>query len=215
MKKINADAVILDVDGTIWDSTPVVAKAWTSALNELDEYKDRVLTADELKTMFGKTMDQIEQILMPDVEEEKRHRVCVHCFELEDRVLAECDDDLTYPGVVEVIEEVGKSLPVCIVSNAQKGYIELVIEKTGLSCVKDHLCFGDTLLDKDENIRMVCERNGYKNAVYVGDTAGDLALSRKAGVGFIWASYGFGEIDREEADAVIDNPQQLKEVLGL
>ena len=49
--------------------------------------------------------------------------------------------------------------------------------------------------DKGSNIRLCVERNALDRAVYVGDTEGDLNSSRKAGTDFIYAEYGFGEVD--------------------
>ena len=49
------DGIIFDVDGTLWDSTPIVAEAWTQAVLECG-IKDRIVTAGELKQLFGKTM---------------------------------------------------------------------------------------------------------------------------------------------------------------
>ena len=42
------DGIIFDVDGTLWDSTPIVAEAWTQAVLECG-IKDRIVTAGELK----------------------------------------------------------------------------------------------------------------------------------------------------------------------
>ena len=52
------DGIIFDVDGTLWDSTPIVAEAWTQAVLECG-IKDRIVTAGELKQLFGKTMSVI------------------------------------------------------------------------------------------------------------------------------------------------------------
>lgn len=60
--------------------------------------------------------------------------------------------------------------------------------------VKDFLCFGQTGTEKDETIRTLMERNGLKDAVYVGDTQGDADACRKAGIPFIFAGYGFGDV---------------------
>ena len=45
---MKTDGIILDVDGTLWDSTPIVAGAWTRAVQEGGVPK-RIVTADELK----------------------------------------------------------------------------------------------------------------------------------------------------------------------
>ena len=53
---------------------------------------------------------------------------------------------------------------------------------------------GRTGLTKGENIKLIIERNRLNNPVYVGDTEGDLKAARLAGIPFIYASYGFGEV---------------------
>ena len=52
-------AMILDVDGTLWDTTGVVAEAWMQAASELMIPLDTPITADRLKQEFGKPMDEI------------------------------------------------------------------------------------------------------------------------------------------------------------
>lgn len=47
-----------------------------------------------------------------------------------------------------------------------------------------------------ENIRIIMERNGLDEAVYVGDTQGD-ANACKEEVLMIFASYGLGEVEGE------------------
>ena len=41
------------------------------------------------------------------------------------------------------------------------------------------------------------ERNGLKEAVYVGDIQGDYDASREADVKFIHAAYGFGTVEQK------------------
>ena len=101
---------------------------------------------------------------------------------------------IIFEGVVETIKELSKKYPVCIVSNCEAGYIELVCEKLGITdCIKDGECPGYSGLGKGDNIKRVMERNGYKDIVYVGDTQGDYEATRKAGVPFVFCKYGFGK----------------------
>ena len=44
------DSIIFDVDGTIWNSTDVVAQAWNEVLEK--EKIDIRVTADQLKGLF-------------------------------------------------------------------------------------------------------------------------------------------------------------------
>ena len=64
------------------------------------------------------------------------------------------------------------------------------------------MCFGDTGLPKGDNIRILMERHGITDAVYIGDTQGDLEASQKAGIPFIFCTFGFG--NPETYDAKID-----------
>ena len=55
---MNFDGIILDVDGTIWNTTQIVAEAWNKAIKE-NFPEVQPVTADILKGQFGKTMDVI------------------------------------------------------------------------------------------------------------------------------------------------------------
>lgn len=48
---------------------------------------------------------------------------------------------------------------------------------------------------KAENIMKIREDNNLSDPVYIGDTIGDFNACRKAGVPFIFAEYGFGQVD--------------------
>lgn len=186
------DAVILDVDGTVWDSTPLVAKAWTVAAEKCGIKRE--ITPEMLHGLFGKTMHEIANELLPGADEDTKEKVLTACLEEENKVLAKDQTDINYPGVTETIKEISKTIPICIVSNCQSGYIELFIEKSGLQdFITDIECYGNNGKPKDENIRLLVERNGYSHPVYVGDTVMDEEACEKAGVPFIFASYGFGE----------------------
>lgn len=192
----NIDGVILDVDGTLWDSTPIVAKAWTKAVCD-GGGGEMTVTADMLKQLFGRTMTVIADLLLPHLEPEKRYALMDLCCEYEHHALEEDPCDICYPKVKETIRTLAKKLPIFIVSNCQSGYIELFLEKTGLQeAVRDIECFGNTGKCKSENIRLLMERNHLKAPVYVGDTQGDCDASKEAGIPFIYASYGFGTVDQ-------------------
>lgn len=194
MKKI--DGIILDVDGTLWDSTPIVAKAWTKAVKD-GEGGDVLVTPDMLKQLFGRTMTVIADMLLPQIEAEKRYKIMDICCEYEHKALAEDPCNICYPKVKETIRELAKQVPVFIVSNCQSGYIELFLEKTGLNdVVRDIECFGNTGRCKGDNIRLLIERNGLQAPIYVGDTQGDCDASQEAGIPFVFAAYGFGSADR-------------------
>ena len=205
------DGIIFDIDGTIWDSTNVVEKAWNDAFKELG-YEKRT-TAAELKGLFGLPMDEIFKSLVPDAAKEDTEVFEPLCSRYEFEYL-EKNGGIVYPGGKETIEKLSENHILAIVSNCQAGYIELVMRKTGIEpFIKDHLCPDDSGLLKAGNIKLIAERLNMKNPVYVGDIAKDEIASREAGVAFIHAAYGFGE--GIEPDCTINSFPELMDIPGI
>ena len=197
---MKTDGIILDIDGTLWDSTPIVAKAWTQAVLECG-IKDRIVTAGELKQLFGKTMSVIAASLFPEASKEVQETILEKCCVYEEEALEENQQDICYPDVREVIKQLAKTYDLYIVSNCQAGYIEAFLKVTDLGeYVTDFENPGRTGKPKADNIRLVIERNNLDKAFYVGDTQGDYDATMAAGIPFIFAAYGFGNIDGDEEE---------------
>lgn len=207
-KKI--DGIILDVDGTLWDSTGIVAGAWTRAVRDCG-HPGVTVTAEQLKGLFGLTMDVIAQRLLPQLTVQEQKQVMDLCCVYEHQALMEDECRICYPGVISTVKELSEFVPLFIVSNCQSGYIELFLQKTGLGpYVSDIECFGNTGNGKAENIRLVTERNHLLRPVYVGDTQGDCDASGAAGVPFVYAAYGFGRPDHRDYEI-----REFSELRGL
>lgn len=197
---MKTDGIILDVDGTLWNSTGIVAKAWNKAVEKANVTIDTALTAEMLQKEFGKTMKVIADDLFPAESEQTKELLMDLCCQMEHEALREMNEDITYDNVIDTIKKLSEKVPVFIVSNCQKGYIELFMEKNAVKdYIKDTECYGNTGQNKGDNMRLLVERNGLRYPVYVGDTKGDQEASDFAGVPFIFASYGFGEADRYAA----------------
>lgn len=186
-------AIILDVDGTLWDTTQVVANAWMHAVSELQIPLEFPITADCLKQEFGKPMNEIAANLFPSLSESQRTLVMKTCCDYEEFYLENTTECLLFPKVKETIRSLSQEYPVCIVSNCQQGYIELFLQKNDLAdAITDFECFGNTGYSKGENIRLLMERCQITDAIYVGDTQGDADACAFAKVPFVFAKYGFG-----------------------
>ncbi len=190
--------LIFDLDGTLWDSTEDVARAWNIALDEKTDINRRI-TADDLRSVFGKPLKDIFYNLFPDIEEEKIMEVSQVLYSYQHDTLEEATCG-TYEGVIEGIKELSKKYPLFIVSNCQAGYIEVFLRYTKLGeYIKDHTCPGDTGEFKAYNIKLIMERNKIEQVIYVGDTAGDKEACDEVGVPMIHASYGFGKVENPAA----------------
>lgn len=190
------EAIIFDVDGTLWDSTKEVAVAWNDALEKETKVKRRV-TQEELKKEFGKPLEEIMADLFVELTKEEQLKLSKVLFRHQNKWMetAPCK---VYEGVPEVLRKLAQTYKICIVSNCQEGYIEAFLKNTDLQdVITDHTCPGDTGRLKAENIRIIMERNHIREAVYVGDTQGDADACQKAGVPMIYAAYGFGEVEGE------------------
>lgn len=201
------ESLILDIDGTLWDSRALVAEGYNIQLRD-EGLEHLCVDAERLRSLFGKVMSAIADALFPDFPEEVRYPLMERCMERENRYLEENECRIGYDGIAETLTQLAKTHRLFIVSNSQCGYPELCIEKLGLQdCILGHLCFGDTGTTKGKTIRTLMEKYGIESAAYVGDTVGDYEATVEAGIPFIWASYGFDTVDTYAAR--IDSPADL------
>ena len=201
---MHAESLIFDVDGTLWNSVDLVVKGWNLALEEAGLAP--TCTAEGIRPLFGKTMDEIARAFLPDQAPKRRQEIMDSCM-----VMQADTCDIFYPGVRHGLEALAQRHRLFIVSNCQRGYIELLLEKGNLGTwIRDHACFGETGLCKGETIRLLMKRNEIRSAAYIGDTQGDREAACLAGIPFVWAAYGFG---RPEAwDARVETFSQLEQL---
>ena len=190
------ESLIFDIDGTLWDSRALVAEGYNAQL-QAEGMERFFVDAEVLKTVFGKVMTEIADILFAELPEEQRYPLLEWCMERENRHLHEnACADIGYPKVKETMEELVKKHRLFIVSNSQSGYPQLCIEKMGLGeLISGHLCFGDTGLCKGDTIKKLMADHNITSACYVGDTQGDLDAAERAGMPFIYCTFGFGQVD--------------------
>lgn len=206
------ESLIFDIDGTLWDSRVLVAEGYNLQLRA--EGKEQYcVTAQELRPLFGKVMTEIADCLFPDLPQQERYALMDRCMKTENRYLHANPCRIGYPQVPETLRELSKTHRLFIVSNSQRGYPELCMEKLGIGpYIRGHLCFGDTGTSKGKTIRALMEQYGIQSCAYVGDTQGDLEATEEAGIPFLWAAYGFGNPARW--DGKIQNFQELLTLLS-
>lgn len=187
--------IIFDMDGTLWDSAENVTKSWNIAIKE-SGLLEKELTSADIQGVMGRTMEVIADMLFGELPKEKRMELMDYCCEIENDYLRQ-HGGVLYDAAKKTLSYLKERYGLYIVSNCQKGYIEAFLDYYQMwDYFSDIECYGNNLLKKGQNIRLLADRNGLDSAVYVGDIQGDYDASMEAGVGFIHAAYGFGKINR-------------------
>lgn len=190
--------VIFDVDGTLWDCSAAVAKAWNAVYERRG--LSRRFSVSDVRSCMGLTMEEIAEKYFCQTEKTERDEIVRSCI-AEQNALLPKEGGKLYPNIRETLKTLSARFGVYIVSNCECGYIETMLSFARLeSFVDGFLCAGMTGKDKGENLRLLMAEHALKNCVYVGDTRMDEAACQKAEIPFIWASYGFG---RPDAPAVV------------
>ncbi|MEG0735592.1 MAG: HAD family hydrolase [Longicatena sp.] len=199
-------SIILDVDGTLWDSTKRIAESYNQTIQRLG-IPDTHVSVEEIHGVMGMVTEDIAATIFPQYPFEKQMELITTCMNEECEYLKDHPGDL-YPEVESVLAKLSEEHDLYIVSNCQDGYIETLFSVYDIQkYITDYECSGRTGKKKGINIRMLMERNQVENAVYVGDTQKDKEASIDAHIPFIFASYGFGNVD--EYERKIDSFQEL------
>ena len=206
--------VILDLDGTLWDSAENVAASWNEALSlaGVQHGLSGEFTSESVHAVMGKTMLEISEIVFPDMDPEERRKIFDECIRHENEYVSE-HGGMLFPGVRETLALLrAAGYKLAIVSNCQQGYIDAFLDSMDMH---EYFCdyeeWGRTGCPKGDNIRLVMERNNASDAIYVGDTYGDKKAADQAQILFVHASYGFGEVPG--AAASIESFPELLELV--
>ena len=71
------DSIIFDVDGTLWDSTDVVADAWNQILKKETDMTPN-LTGAVLKGLFGRLLPDIAAVIFHEYPKERQLELIEH-----------------------------------------------------------------------------------------------------------------------------------------
>lgn len=213
VKKRMKKAILFDLDGTLWDSAQAVTDSWNEMIRTFPEI-DYEMTVEKMYSLMGKTMEEIAYEFFNTVSKERAVELLNICMEYENKYI-EKHGGIVFDGVEETLAKLKEDYFLAIVSNCQVGYIEAFLEYHHLGQYFDDTeSYGNTMKDKGSNIRLLVDRNGIEQAVYVGDTLGDYNSTKKAGLPFIHAAYGFGKVPEGtmEIKDIRELPEAVKKV---
>lgn len=204
------EKVIFDVDGTLWDACGTSAKGINNALEKLGIAKR--FTAEDIQKYSGEPCTQIFHTLFGALENEYPNLLEAADAGERDAILS--DGGMIYPNVKEGLLKLSNNAQLYLVSNCQDWYLEYFIDFADIrSILSGYNSFGASGIPKHEMITQLLGDTDPRHAVYIGDTSRDLLAAQTAGVDFIGASYGFGNVS--EADQVCESFSKIAECLWL
>jgi len=192
---VRPDALVFDLDGTLWDTCETCADAWNRVIVRLG-ITYRPMTAADVRAISGQPHTDGIRTAFPGLDESDVLRVSAATAAEDNAAIAEHGGQL-YPGVREVVPALRARLPLAIVSNCQQGYVETFYRWSGLGPhFVDFECWGNTGRSKADNLGALVRRNGWRAPLFVGDTDGDRSAADAHGIAFVHVGYGFGEVSR-------------------
>lgn len=208
----NIDALLFDLDGTLWSPLLLSLQCWKEACT-VHAVSSLHVTEDNLKLCFGQSASFIMSKLLGPFPKSVQLQVCETAFALENKRITEKLGSL-YPKVGETLKLLADHFPLFIVSNCQSGYIEAFLETYHFSqFFVDYRSSEETGLTKAQNIAHLVGVYDLENPLYIGDTQSDALAANQSGVPFLHASYGFGKV--EGTCRILDSFSDLPQLLTL
>ncbi len=203
MKK--PDSIIFDMDGTLWNPMDLYTEAWNAGLKEAGVQK--TLTKDDLKPLMGVEGKKVLNIILPEYSEQEQKEIYEKVNQLRSRLITE-GKGYIFEGVPEGLKQLSEKYKLFIVSNCPEGLIVLFMNRAGISpYITDEMAYGVNHQPKYHNIGLLTKKHNLQQPVYAGDTDIDRGQSEKAGIPFVFLTYGFG--DTEKYDLKFDDFESL------
>lgn len=219
--KASIEVLAFDLDGTLVDSVPDLNYCLGEAFESLGlprstERETREWVGDGVEELVRRGLERS----MPRSEADALLRTAIERF-------SECYArnlfvrTRLYPGVAETLDALrSRGVRLACVTNKRLRFAEALLDQAGLLPRFELVLGGDSVAKKKPHPMLLdtaAARLGVTAdvAVYVGDSHHDMNAARAAGWRFVWASYGYRQIPRDELVAAfsIDAMPELAERL--
>lgn len=192
LRTLVTKAILLDLDGTVWDSRPWFAMLLANLSSS---------TESEIETQLA---DGANVIHLAESYGVSKTRLVSEATKNTDR-------PTLYNGVVETLNRLREqNTPIGVVSNLSGSLVAVLLHSTGLER------YFATVVTPGQGIRAKPQPHGILRALreikreinprtwYVGDGKVDAKAAQAAKVRFAWASYGYEKEAPKGADSVVN-----------
>ena len=183
-------AILFDLDGTLLDTLGDLHAATNVVLQQFG-YPQRTL--EEVRQFVGNGARRLIELAVPAGQQAQVDEVLAA---FQSYYAAHCDI-LTglYPGVAEMLQEVGEKYPLAVVSNKPDRAVK------ELAAI-----YFPTLYARGESadcprkpapdmVRMAMQALGVERCIYVGDSEVDVLTAKNAAVPCLSVTWGFRDVD--------------------
>lgn len=190
------DALIFDMDGTLWDAVDTYARIWNEVF--LRAGREIHITRESLIGNIGIPIPRILANLFPDIESDEAARFSAELAREEPALLARYGGT-PYPGVVEGLERLSHKYKLFLVSNCDSHTLPVFMNCIGITpYITEGLAFGNTHRPKGDNMLLLKEKYRLQQPIYMGDIEADGLETHRVGLPFVYARYGFGHTEDYE-----------------
>lgn len=212
-------AVLFDLDGTLADTAPDLG----GALNVMRERRGlAVMPISVLRTWASAGARGLLHIgLQAEPEHDNFETLRQEFLDIYEGISSR--ESCLFDGTEELLSGLeARGLPWGVVTNKPKRFTGSVLQGLGIAQRSAVAVSGDTTPHAKPHpapLLFACEQIGIApdQALYVGDDLRDIQAARAAGMPVVAAGYGYigqSEIASWEADAIIDQPQDLLKLLA-
>jgi phosphoglycolate phosphatase len=191
-------AVFFDMDGTLLRTENVGVPAFKETVVRLKQsglYDGNQLSDSEIKNVFGMTIDQVWENLLPEASCEARDKA--REFMLEEEIKRFCaGEGELYPGVLDTLGKLSElGIPLFVVSNGQEAYIQSVCENEKLLAYFADLYSAGRFQTKSKSHLVAKLMVDYQiqHAVMVGDRLSDIEAGQVNHLFTIGCDFGFAD----------------------
>lgn len=224
MKFTDKKAILFDLDGTLINSAPDLARAVNHMLKTLDR---DTFSEDVIDGWVGNGAQTLVNRALSGQREVDTNLDVSFATEALDIFLTFygqnlCVDTVTYPNVPSTLKALkAKGYRLSIVTNKPFAFVEPILEGLGLDGLFELILGGDSLPQKKPDpapLLHVCEtlNVGVEMCVMVGDSKNDILAANACAMQSIGVTYGYNygeDISIYEPDVIVDDFAKLLESL--
>ena len=213
--------LLFDLDGTLLDSAPDIAKGLDGALAELGlplagETKTRQWIGNGAKVLVNRALADIRHCEESQVDVEELERA-FQCF-LDHYGRVSAQFSALYDGVLPALKQwQQQGVKMAVVTNKPEQFVAPLLQRFGLDSFFICSIGGDTLSEKKPApapLLFACEQMGLPvdRCVMIGDSRNDVEAARAANMPIACVSYGYnhGEpVANTQPDLLVDSLEAL------